>query len=634
MDINTFYELRTRLYATAAAGCSLIEEDFRLKRALEAFKPMSEANKVFGRLYQMVDHLFTSDNVTGELMDCIALADALAVTQGSFLDKSECGEEPEERLQLEPQTISYKTVQQLKDALLSGNDITYVQKDLQRILDPRIFLTFIKGVGRKTERHKELADCILPKLNGNIAELLKSQVDVLDTTAKNKTSYYVRLISKLYGYQENGWYLSLIEHEEYPKSIRVAAILALTCSDNNAEKLLELYKTEKAAIKKEVLLALAELNPPEAEDLWTGMAKKYKTSYEDMVAHSKHDIWAEFVREAFFTFIKNCENDSKGDGEVSDEMFWIFKIIHKKYQLADCFSIFAEKYPEIKKRNAREYIDWRKEMNLVLIENLLDQDVRYAELIKNVYEAHKEFYFPARFFLALKENGEEAFTIYQEEIRQDRECVFEMLTYVRYSHISNCYYMYWRCIGNNWGANSWRIVDENDFPKIKIFEKMPKAMISYLTEWDYFAHNGIQNEVTDGVIRNATQILDPDRMGYMPCTEEYESYKDMAIQYAFTVNRNHSVLTEITWILKKHYTTGTPEEYMEIIRNHELQSVAKGEISGMALSLINQFPLTEEEQEKVLQTLRCEVEEFKQISKQNKRRLLDKIDRMLKFIHR
>ena len=48
-QVQSFYELRDRLYATAAAGCSLIEEDFRLKRAVEAFKDLSEANKVFGR---------------------------------------------------------------------------------------------------------------------------------------------------------------------------------------------------------------------------------------------------------------------------------------------------------------------------------------------------------------------------------------------------------------------------------------------------------------------------------------------------------------------------------------------------------------------------------------------------------
>lgn len=630
MDVNTFYDLRTRLYATAAAGCSLIEEDFRLKRALEAFKPMSEANKVFGRLYQMCEHLFVSDKVAGELADCIALADALAVTQGSFQDKSEYDEVSACNFQLEPQATSYKTVQSLKNSLLTAKEnFVYTKKDIQRILEPRVFLTFIKGLARKTESSEELVSCILPKWDFDIAELLKEQVDVTDTTAKNKTSYYVKLVCKLYGYQENDWYISLIEQEAYPKSIRVAAIHALACSEKNAPKLLELYKTEKAAIKKEVLVALAELNPPEAEDLWRGMAKKYKESYDDMVARSKHDIWAEYVREAFFTFIKNCEDASKWEGEVTDEMFRIFKIIHKKYQLEDCFSIFAEKYSDIKKKNGKLYIDWRKEMNLVLIENLLDADVRYVELIQKVYESHKEFYFPARFFLALKETGEEAFITYENEIYQDRECVFEMLKHIKYSYISDCYYMQWRCLGDNW-ANSWRIVNENDFPKIKVFDRIPDKMISYLTEVDYFSYKGIKSEVIDGTIRNAIQTLDPDRMGYMPGTEEYEHYKNIAVEYALKVNRMHSVLIEITWILLKYYTTGTPEDYMEIIKNHELQEVAKGEISGTALSQINRFPLTKEEQKNCLRAFRCEVETFKQISKQNKGRLLDKIDRMLK----
>ena len=57
---NPFYELRSRLYATAAAGCSLIAEDFRLSRAIEAFRPTSEANKVFGKLCAMCDSLASS----------------------------------------------------------------------------------------------------------------------------------------------------------------------------------------------------------------------------------------------------------------------------------------------------------------------------------------------------------------------------------------------------------------------------------------------------------------------------------------------------------------------------------------------------------------------------------------------
>lgn len=43
------------------------------------------------------------------------------------------------------------------------------------------------------------------------------------------------------------------------------------------------------------------------------MAKKYKDSYEDIVACSKNDIWADFVREEFFEVVKECEEDNEND---------------------------------------------------------------------------------------------------------------------------------------------------------------------------------------------------------------------------------------------------------------------------------------------------------------------------------
>lgn len=62
---------------------------------------------------------------------------------------------------------------------------------------------------------------------------------------------------------------------------------------------------------------------------------------------------------------------------------------------------------------------------------MLDEDVRYEELIKKLYEPYREFYFLARFFLALKESGEEAFTIYQEEVRQNWDGVWEILSHFK-----------------------------------------------------------------------------------------------------------------------------------------------------------------------------------------------------------
>ncbi len=55
MDITKFYELRTRLYNTAAAGCMTVADDFRLKRAVEDFKPLASVNKAFEKLYALCE---------------------------------------------------------------------------------------------------------------------------------------------------------------------------------------------------------------------------------------------------------------------------------------------------------------------------------------------------------------------------------------------------------------------------------------------------------------------------------------------------------------------------------------------------------------------------------------------------
>ena len=45
MDTTPIYELRARLRAAGIAGTSLLSEDFRLKRAYEAFKPLETASR-------------------------------------------------------------------------------------------------------------------------------------------------------------------------------------------------------------------------------------------------------------------------------------------------------------------------------------------------------------------------------------------------------------------------------------------------------------------------------------------------------------------------------------------------------------------------------------------------------------
>lgn len=637
MDVNTFYELRMRLYAAAAAGCSLIEEDFRLKRAIEAFKPISEANKVFGRLYQMCESLFTSDNVASVLTDCIALADALAVTQGSFMDKSEC-EEKEDNIQLQPQTMSHSTIQDYKTALLSGKEraLDFTQKDLKRFLEPRIFPTFIQSLQRNEEVYEDMAEYLLLPIKENIADFLKEQVNLQDTSVKNKTAYYVKLISRLYGVEENDWYISLIERENVPKSVRVAAIHALSCSEDNIPKLLDLYHTQKGDIKKAAAHVLAYMDSTETDELWEKMAKKYKSNYDEFVNVSRSDVWVTYIREKFEEFLVEMEKYENGQSELDENQIFIqtnwfvYKGFARKYQLEDVFVKFAEKYEWFAKFSTTHWYspNWKADMNMVLINNLIEDDERYADLIKQVYEKQKDFYLPARFVLALKENGEQAFEDYKEEIRQDREGILERLTQITYNNILGGYYL---TIGSE------PQFTERGFQKIKVFNEYPEYVISYVTELDYFSEEVDGKRIFNGAnmnetIRRASMALLPERLHIKPESKDYEKCVEAAVSFSLEVNRIHSILFEIIHVLAPYYENGTVEDYIQIAENYEMQCLLdeNAEMGTRALHELDKFPISDEEKAKGLLTIKSHVEQVKNVSEKKKKKLMDEIDRMLK----
>ena len=54
MDINPLYELRARLKNALISGTDLIAEDFRLKRAAEAMKPLEAVSPVFAKIGQLM----------------------------------------------------------------------------------------------------------------------------------------------------------------------------------------------------------------------------------------------------------------------------------------------------------------------------------------------------------------------------------------------------------------------------------------------------------------------------------------------------------------------------------------------------------------------------------------------------
>ncbi|MCX4346953.1 MAG: hypothetical protein OSJ38_06845, partial [Lachnospiraceae bacterium] len=86
MDITPIYDLRDRLRTAMIAGTSLLAEDFRLKRAVEAMAPLEKAAPVFAKVGELCRKLVAPDaSAEGKedlLLDAITLVDAVCCTQG------------------------------------------------------------------------------------------------------------------------------------------------------------------------------------------------------------------------------------------------------------------------------------------------------------------------------------------------------------------------------------------------------------------------------------------------------------------------------------------------------------------------------------------------------------------------
>lgn len=640
MDINTFYELRTRLYATAASGCGLITEDFRLKRALEAFEPMSKANKVFGRLYQMCEKLFDTENVAGELVDCIALADALAVTQGSFLDKSECVEE-KDKLCLKPQTISNKYLTEVQNILLEGGIDAQcnLQKDMHLLLEPRLFPSFIQSLKRAGETVSDMAEVLLPSFGESLIPILKQQIDFETSGAKNHTAYYVKLIARLYGEKENDWYIELVENEDYPQSIRSAAVWALGRSKKNGTKLLELYKTQKGKVKNAVIFELARLNPPEAEGIWKKLTEKYKDNYMDFIAWSKSVTCAEFVRQKVYEIVEQFEKDCKKgkkkeaswyyDSIKNTGMSWIRKTICRKYQLEDCFHLFAEKYEYIEK--IAPYPEsyggsWIEVMNDILIENLLEDDLRYSEMIKNLYKKHKGFYFKARFVLALKETKEAALKDYWDDMHKQREQAIQILMGIRYDSSSKKYFIPWTHLANmhGIGAELYQSVTASAKKRLQLFDTFPERLISFASETDYL----IEESDGETLINRVFGILNPNSIEMYKGelrndkAADYKKCQEAALKFAFEINKHYSIGDEIG-IIEELYQ-GKPEKCKGLVTNFVMQNIftftriKRGFIYEFKahnfIPRIESLPIKDEDRKKELLELKEKIEAFETTS--------------------
>lgn len=93
MSIPILDNLQVEIERLCAAGSTLAQEDFGLKKLLPGLKKMGETTAVFAKLASKVDELIVnSDNSEEKLLELLTLVNAIAYTQGTWEVKGEIKE--------------------------------------------------------------------------------------------------------------------------------------------------------------------------------------------------------------------------------------------------------------------------------------------------------------------------------------------------------------------------------------------------------------------------------------------------------------------------------------------------------------------------------------------------------------
>nr|MDE7477294.1 hypothetical protein [Lachnospiraceae bacterium] len=279
MDIAPIYELQTRLRSAAIAGVNLLQEDFRLKRAAEAVKPLEGASPVFAKLNQQMTQLLSADceNPTTVLLETITLADAVVCTLGAVEAAGEM-----EDLEIAPSakavTVNapYSQLSALVKALTTSGSGNYAlveetcktQQDIFQ--DYRVYYAMVQALGAS---YAMLADLVkewfLSRNDASVIPLLKKD---FNPRGRKEMVRRLEIIGAIAGEKENDFYRTMLADAE--KEIRFELIRLLQYEPSNTDLLLNLVKTEKGKHKERALRSLGCMNDDRVMEVYEDIAKK------------------------------------------------------------------------------------------------------------------------------------------------------------------------------------------------------------------------------------------------------------------------------------------------------------------------------------------------------------------------
>lgn len=295
MNLSVVYELRERLKTAAVAGTSLIQEDFRLKKAVEQMAPLSKASPVFARICQMAEKTIAPDceNRAEAVLDTLSLLDAVLCTQGGLLKEGEWKEIPRrEGAEGIHVNVPYSQMAPVLEAFRGTGSGRYAVLRDTHEKNPEIFADFrvknlmVKALGDSYADLADMAAGWLKEEGPKINPLLKLG---FDPEGKRDMARRVELISSISGGDENDFYAEMLPKAS--KEVKEALVHALRHRQDNEKLLLDLVKSEKGKVKEAALTSLAHMNGEGAVDFWKKQMDKNPAKAINYLQNSR-TTWA------------------------------------------------------------------------------------------------------------------------------------------------------------------------------------------------------------------------------------------------------------------------------------------------------------------------------------------------------
>lgn len=292
MDISTITELRAQLRSAAIAGADLISENFRLKRAVEAFAPLKNASPVFGKIYELSEKLVSGgcENAAGTLLDALSLTDSVMTTLAKVDVEGEAKKLEVTDYNAKIIDAPYSRLSRLINALTGSGggqyNIVYSAKEEKSELfeDYRVKPALVKCLGAS---YSELADTAYDIIEGMGEDMLPLLMEGFDPDGKKETIKRIMLIDNIAKEKANDFYLKNIPLSE--KNVKKLLVRALRHDVSNADRLIEFTKTEKGAIKDEAFYSLARLDCDKARAFFEEMEKDKPQETLEYLRFSRSD---------------------------------------------------------------------------------------------------------------------------------------------------------------------------------------------------------------------------------------------------------------------------------------------------------------------------------------------------------